>query len=168
MVGRRKNLIGVIYRPPNAEVGYWNKVEESIERAKAKNIKQISVLGDMNCNLLVPNSKLSEILENFNMTQLITEPTHITENSQTLIDIIATTSLDLVKEAAVRGPSLSNHCDVELVLRFDGRKVQPIKRKITVYNQANWTEIKREISNENWNQVLKGEINEQVTAGQTQ
>ena len=53
MVGRRKNLIGVIYRPPNAEVGYWNKVEESIERAKATNIKQISVLGDMNCNLLV-------------------------------------------------------------------------------------------------------------------
>ena len=135
----------MIYRPPNTEVGYWNKVEESIKRAKATNIKQISVLGDMNCNLLVPNSKLSEILENFNMTQLITEPTHITENSQTLIDIIATTSLDLVKEAAVRGPSLSYQCDVDLVLRFDGKKVQPVKRKITVYNQVNWTEKKRNI-----------------------
>ena len=162
LLGQKKILVGVFYRPPNANIEYWKKVEDSIELAKVSDIPYIFLLGDLNCNLLIPKTSLSEILDNYNLTQLIREPTHFTKNSQTLIDIIASGSLDLVKHALVRGPSLSNHCDVELCLKFNGPKVKPITRKITDYKHANWKDLKKEIKKHDWEMELTGDIDEQV------
>ena len=96
MLGKKRILIGTFYRPPNSNIEHWATIEESIERAKSSDIPYIFILGDLNCNMLTPNSKLSVVIDSFNMTQLIKEPTHITNNSQPLIDIIVTTSIDLV------------------------------------------------------------------------
>ena len=63
-------LVGVFYKPPSAPRNYWNLVEESIGGAKLTGIGSIFLLGDMNCNMTVPNNILEEIMDNFNMTQL--------------------------------------------------------------------------------------------------
>ena len=53
--------------------------------------KDIVLIGDLNTNLLVPSnlsSKLTPIANEYNLTQLISKPTRITDRSQTLIDVL--------------------------------------------------------------------------------
>ena len=103
--------------------------------------------------MLTKNNKFEQILGNFNMEQLITEPTHLTLNSQTLINIIATTSSDLVTNARVKGPSLSNHCDIEAEIVSDSPKKKLMKRIILNYKSANWQNIDKELGNHNWEHI---------------
>ena len=57
--------------------------------------KPIYILGDLNCNVLNTNYPGQSALLNFcnclNLTQLVEEPTRITEHSRTLIVILTTT-----------------------------------------------------------------------------
>ena len=74
-------LITIIYRPPNAKVDWENK--ESI------------MLGDFNCDLLSTKrgyhtSRLLDLISLYQLTQLIANPTPITENTETLLDIVLT------------------------------------------------------------------------------
>jgi hypothetical protein len=50
--------------------------------------KEVYILGDWNCNLLEPTlltaKKLQQILELYQLTQLINDPTRITESTQSL------------------------------------------------------------------------------------
>ena len=86
----------------------------------------------------------NEILRNFHMTQLTTEPTHITPNSSILIDIIATTSLDLVNKKRTHSPSLSNHSDVMVKVLLKRPKVAMVKRKIYDYSKTDWAKLKHQ------------------------
>ena len=95
MIHIKKVLTGVVYDPSNANDSYWDLLEIKLEKARYLGIDTIFLTGDFNCNLLVPNSKLIKILDNFHFEQLIKEATRIVENNSTLLDIIATTSADL-------------------------------------------------------------------------
>ena len=79
-------LVGGLYRPPNSNNNYNNLIEESIDKAFNTNIANIFILGDFNYNLLHNNdNKMTEIIQEFNLKQLITEATHFTEHSSSLI-----------------------------------------------------------------------------------
>ena len=83
-------LIGGFYRPPNSNNNYWSLIEESFDRAYSTNIDNIIILGDFNINVnLQQDNKLSNLISSYNSHQLISEPTHFTENSSSLIDIIS-------------------------------------------------------------------------------
>ena len=97
--------------------GHLEWTEESIKSAKLTGTASI-----INCNMLVKNNKLEQILGNCIMHQVINEPKHLTEKSETLMDIIATSSLDLISHAKVRGPSLSNQCNIEIIFLSDSQK----------------------------------------------
>ena len=62
--------------------------------------KEIIVVGDLNCDLLKPDSpeamSLLDFCTSVNQTQLIKEPTRVTETSSSLIDIIMTSNVSLV------------------------------------------------------------------------
>lgn len=160
-IGQTKSLIGVIYRPPNSTVDIWDKVSNFIEGAKLSGIGTIFITGDLNCDLLIPDSKLERIFADFNLEQLITEPTHYTPTSATLIDIIATSSLDLVIKAEVLGPSLSNHCDIMATIRTKCKPPKTITRSVYSYKNVNWTTINNIIQNTDWNGIVtKNDIDE--------
>ena len=64
------------------------KCEQATEKAYLE-AKEINMLGDFNFNLLRENTETRHwlhITDSFNFTQLVTEPTRVTENSETLID----------------------------------------------------------------------------------
>ena len=68
--------------------------------------KEFHILGDLNCNILTntinqPTKKLKEILETYQLSQLITEPTRITANSYTLIDHYITSTPEKVVRSGV-------------------------------------------------------------------
>ena len=67
--------------------------------------KEIIVVGDLNCDLLKPDSpeamSLLDFCTSVNQTQLIKEPTRVTETSSSLIDIIMTSNVSLVENHGV-------------------------------------------------------------------
>jgi exonuclease III len=125
----KKILIETVYRPPNERAEYWDLLAENLEKAKETEVGTIILTGDLNCNMLVPDTKLHKILAGLHMELLIKKPTHYTGNNATLLDIIATTSTDLVERSEVLTPTLSNHCDVAVHLNV--RK--PETEIITLY-----------------------------------
>ena len=74
--------------------------------------KPIVLLGDMNCNLL-ENGYDRRALDDFsnclNLSQLISEPTRITDTSNSLLDVILVTDKHLVVENGVVNVSISDH-----------------------------------------------------------
>lgn len=90
----RKVALGVIYRPPNAHVEMClNELSTIIEQIYLE-ANSVILLGDININLLDLNStdsnKFNILLTNFDLCQVIKDPTRITNTTESLIDIICT------------------------------------------------------------------------------
>ena len=81
-------LVGGFYRPPNSNLDYFNLIKESIDRACNTSMIDIIITGDLNYDISKPQNKISELIHEFNLIQLITEPTHYTEISTSTIDLI--------------------------------------------------------------------------------
>ena len=87
--GRKNEVIGVVYRPPGAELRSHNE-QISYITSKVKG-KDLYIMGDFNVDLLKAeiHRPTSEFLETFYMGgsyPLVSLPTRITESSATLID----------------------------------------------------------------------------------
>ena len=83
----KKLLIGGCYKPPNSNSVYFDLLSESIDRAYNTNIIDIFILRDFNYNLQNNNVyKMTELIQEYSLTQLITEVTHYTENSSSVSD----------------------------------------------------------------------------------
>ena len=83
-------LIGSFYRPPSALVSYWDLVEASLRKADSTGLMFV-VLGDFNEDWLSsPSQHLVNIVNMFNMRQLVQEPNRITDRSRTCIDLVLT------------------------------------------------------------------------------
>lgn len=116
-------LVGGFYRPPNSNNNYSNLMEESIDRAFNTNIIDIFILGDFNYNLSRNSSnKMTEIIQEFSLKQLITESTHFTENSSSLTDLILVRNNTNVLTSGVADcfipDQIRYHCPVIVLLKF--------------------------------------------------
>ncbi|VDI33784.1 Hypothetical predicted protein [Mytilus galloprovincialis] len=89
-INNKNVLYGTFYVPPKSNNEIWTKIESSIESA-VNDVKcdRIIVTGDFNDNLLNgANSKIHNICTNYSLEQLIEDPTHFTEQSSSLIDLL--------------------------------------------------------------------------------
>ena len=110
-LSKKSFLVGNMYRPPNGVATILDKLEDMLERAASEN-KRVILMGDLNINLLVPSGLASRLLlttSDNNLRQLITEPTRITEHSQTLIDVFFTSSADLFSASGTTAFTRSDH-----------------------------------------------------------
>ena len=90
-------LLCVVYHSPSSDTGVFNCIANMLELA-AKEKKEVILMGDLNVNLLGAGSlvsALSLIIEEFCLTQMISEPTRVTPISKSLIDVLFTTHPDL-------------------------------------------------------------------------
>ena len=105
--------------------------------------KDIYILGDLNCDVSKPNDAVSQILINFctafNLTQMVKQPTRITETSTTLIDVIMASNTDLVRDVKVLPCSISDHDTV--YLEFDLKKDRPAPVYITTRSFKNYDQV---------------------------
>ena len=86
----------------------------------------IIILGDLNCNILddtVDSRTFKELCASFNLTQLVKEPTRITETKRSLIDVIMTIDPTLAESSSVIKSSISDHNLVEITLKISRPKV---------------------------------------------
>ncbi len=104
-------LIGGIYRPPDSNNNDWVLLEESIDRAFNQVCENIIVAGDFNINVLNSNTnKMSRLISSYNADQLISSPTHFTETSSSLIDLIFVKDTRHIITSFCSGPFYHRSC----------------------------------------------------------
>ena len=93
---KREILMCTAYHPPGARQAVIERICEMCEVATQEG-KEMVVLGDFNCNVLHPDSYTQVLMlaaDVCNLKQLITTPTRITSNSESLIDLLLVTHPD--------------------------------------------------------------------------
>ena len=83
-------LFGVYYRPPSSDSTSFTSIEESLHLATDTSINGIIITGDFNFNLLQQQTirKIDSLCNQFALCQAINQPTHYTEHSSSLLDIL--------------------------------------------------------------------------------
>ena len=94
-------LICMAYKPLSRTKGYFGV------------ISAIHILGDLNYILLKSSDPALQAIINFcislNLTQLINQPTRMTESSATLMNVILASNKNLVRDTKVISVSISDH-----------------------------------------------------------
>ena len=98
-------FLTTVYRPPSSNANFMDELENYFHTLGEQD-KELILTGDLNCDLslLVLQShsrQLLDILELFQMKQVIADATRRTSNTASLLDIIATNRPDKVKESGV-------------------------------------------------------------------
>ena len=123
-IGGRDILFLAVYRPPKQSVKginlrhkYLELVEQEINDIvmwASLRKQSVVLMGDLNMDRLRPNEREGKILidmeEVNNLQCMISEPTRITPNSATLLDVILTTTPELFRKCGTYDPEISDHC----------------------------------------------------------
>ena len=158
-------LFGLFYRPPNSDIAYFSGIEDSISLAVDTQIRNIIVTGDFNLNMLNEQTsrKITDLCEQFSLYQTITEPTHFTENSSSLIDIILTSDKSNIIYSGVTDPFLHQetryHCPVYGIFKFSKHTRKSFTRQIWSYDQGDYDSLKTKVSNTDWDLLSDPDIN---------
>ena len=88
------------------------------------------------------SNKINDLLQLYNLKQLINEETHFTEYSASLIDLIMTRNSNSVLFSGVLDPFLPDqiryHCPIILLLKFTRPSLRSYSRKIWNYSRADF------------------------------
>ena len=105
-------LICTLYRPPSATSEWIDLLEEELSVAQTTGLEMI-IMGDVNIDFQAcSNNKWLNLVQLFDLTQLVTKPTRITPYSSTLIDHVYTTNPENISECYVPSYSISDHFPV--------------------------------------------------------
>ncbi len=153
-------LICTTYRPPHTTVDYWDRVNICLEKSLEMS-PNIILIGDINEDQInISNHKFRDILSLNNMTNLILEPTRVTDFSQTLIDPIAISSnITSVNSGIFKTDKLiSDHYGTNVFIKVDLQSNAPFKRRVWNYKRANFNLLNDTIRSTDWSFLLTGNI----------
>ena len=105
-------IMGILYRPPNSDVTQFLNYLEDVLSNLYSEYDDILCLSDFNINMLNTNvdscSQLESVFSLFNMSQIISEPTRVTANSLSIIDLIYT-NIESIVDSGVIDANISDH-----------------------------------------------------------
>lgn len=164
---KHKLLLCGIYRPPNLANAYWDLIDDTFDHLSNSGIGDIIIVGDFNSDMKNPNisNKMQNLISSYNLHQLIDEPTHYTENSSSVIDLILVSKPENVLYSDVVSPFIPNlvryHCPTVLYLKYRKPVSKVYKRHIWLYDRGNYNEFRHKLSQINWDHVFStNNINE--------
>ena len=133
----------MIYQPPSKGSSYFNDVLDMIQKASNKELDMI-LLGDFNYDNVVNESLHANpvyyIETLYDMTQLITEKTRVTECTESTLDIILTTNPSLHKRSGVIKKTLSDHYVIFTELFLLKKTHHDIHNTVTFRNYSHFEE----------------------------
>ena len=157
-LSRKKLLVGGFYRPPNSNNNHWNLMEHSFDQAFNQTVADILIAGDFNINQTMPSNKLSNLIKSYNAHQLINNPTHFTENSNSIIDVFIVKHAHNVISSFVSDPITTAltryHCPIACVLKFTKPKTSNYKRHVWLYDRGDYNEFRNKLQSINWENTL--------------
>jgi hypothetical protein len=124
--------------------------------------KEIILLGDYNCDWsrLDSNSanaqtnKLAGIAQTFQFQQLISDPTRITANSKTLIDLAFTNKPELINGSGVIHLWISDHSLIYIQRKISVPRKQPKVIKSRNFKHYNSNNFKSDLSTYLYDQIF--------------
>ena len=162
----KRILFGLFYRPPNSDSNYFSSIEDSIALAvDSPGISEIIITGDFNLNVLNPLTarKINSICTQFSFYQSINQPTHFTENSSSLIDILLVNNKTHLIVSGVGDPFLNQeiryHCPIYGIFKFSKPKFVSFSRHIWNYDQGNYELLRNKATSFNWDSLKDNDIN---------
>ena len=122
----------------------------------SKENKETIIVSDINCNYLdKSNGKpIKELLLLNGFTQCVKNPTRITENTETLIDVILSTNADNLTWIKAIPSSLSDHHTIGCVRKLNSKKQHFETVQCRNYKNYNPDNLRNDLTNENWDTVL--------------
>ena len=136
-------------------------VSESLDRACSTQVKDIVLLDDFNCDASKPqNNRILDLMQQYNFDQFITESTHFTEHSSSLLDLIFVRNKSNVFKAGVLDTFIENqvryHVPTAVIFKFLKNIQQPYKRHIWLYEKGNYDEYRHILNNIDWDGITDG------------
>ena len=153
-------LCGVCYRPPDNDsvsldnfFEYFQLVLDKIRQLPKQYF--IVMLGDFNAHYDVANpsgnsevgGKLYSFLESNNLAQLITEPTRVTSNSSTILDLVITNCPERFSASGTLSPP--SNCDHSVIfasMNLITHRSRSYKRQVWNFNNVNSADLNCELS----------------------
>ena len=123
-------LVLAWYRPPSDPIRTFEKLENTLSFLDNEG-KEISLLGDTNCDLtkMIENQpienharRMSELYDLFSLKQFIQEPTRVSLTTSSLIDHIATTCPNSIVDSQVLQVSMSDHSLIYCLRNLNGAR----------------------------------------------
>ena len=151
--GRAQVVVGAIYRPPGTLTARLRgAVRKQFEMALAAG-KPVYALDDFNVNLLDANAAdtvyFRSLLRDFNMTQLITEPTH-PHPVPSLLDLVITNVSTDDAQVSVLPNLITDHFPIVVRPSAPRARRPPITVCSRPWDQVDWDLFAADILNTDW------------------
>ena len=125
-------LVCTVYRPPNVHSNWIDLFEEELSIAQTTGL-EIILMGDINIDFTnCANRKWLNLLELFDLKQMVTSPTRVTKNSVSLIDHVYSSKPETISDCFVPHYSISDHFPV-CMTRNINVKVKKSSHTTTTY-----------------------------------
>ena len=150
----RPFLISTWYRPPNSEVDLFNNFELFLLKCDMED-KEMILMGNLNCDLKrsLPDqhtSKLLSLCSLYELTQVISEPTRITESTSTLIDLTLTNTPEHILSSGVIPTGVSDQNLVYAVRNFKLPKFKPTLKEVRDFKHFSETQLRNDLLQVSW------------------
>ena len=167
IINNNKLLIGVVYRPPDSPVSFWNNLQNNLDQARSTGIQNIMLIGDLNADFSTPQGRKLELFCTTNfLVPHVHEPTRITNNTSSCLDQIISNMPAYVQEPQVLPPIANcDHCVVSTTILFKHKKELAYKRLIWDYGKANFDLFRSKLRQISWeDSFVSNDINQCCTA----
>jgi hypothetical protein len=161
-------IILCIYRPPDSNFQIFEKMLELVMQKTQSKKKKILMCGDWNLNFMVENKRTLEVknlLESYNLTNIVRLPTRITPTSKSLIDVVIINKQYLKTEISVVEMGFSDHLAQVIRINTGNKKRKNtlvVRRHLTNRNIEAFTQL---LAKESWNDVLnQSDVNASLKA----
>ena len=157
--GNKLLHIGAFYRPPSSDPSTMDELDLSISKLRsAKQNSNIILCGDFNlpgiewssCSVrsgaqdTTSCTKLLDISTNYNLEQLVAEPTR----GHNILDLCLTSIPGLTNKCYL-GPGISDHDIVVVDTGLKARSNKKKPRSVSLYKKANWVNIEADLDSFN-------------------
>lgn len=145
----------VFYRPPSLNFNSIIPDFDNIFSWLYPTADEIFCLGDFNVNLLNLHNPLCSLFENYNLVQIIDQPTRISRTASTLLDAIFVTNTELICDhGVISADNISDHkityCNINLI------KIPAIHKiiKYRCFKNFNLNDFLTDMYSLPWNNIL--------------
>ena len=168
-IGSKLCTIVSLYRSPSQSAdefdNFLNKLNLTMESITQKNPFLTAVIGDFNAKsskwwiddkTTQEGLKIENLLSQFSLSQVLNEPTHISQNFNSCIDLLFTNQQNLITDSGIH-PSLHSNCHHQIIYGKFNLKIfyiPPYERHIWHYKHANTDMISKAIQGFDWDKAF--------------
>ena len=154
-VASQRLLVASIYRPPD-NTTFLNQFSSTLDRIWMKRTN-IILLGDFNFNLL-PNAqdtnsstwKFRQLLNKFNLKNVINKATRITDTSTTLIDLVICSDTSKISHQGVCDLGISDHHLIYAIVNLKRKRQRPTLKTVYDYKKVDLDSLRMDFAAAPW------------------